>query len=406
MRIADRDDFDLWLDGLVAAGSPRGSAAFALASALVAELEHPQRCAPAVHIVGTAGKGTFGALLTARLVGAGLRVAWHQSPHVDDIRERFMIDGALVPWPDVIEAAQRVADAADEVERNHGRPPSFFAITAALSWELGRRAEVDVFVTEAGIGGRLDATAVLDRADTLTVLTAVGLDHTDVLGSTIEAITREKVAVVAGRHRMVVAPQPSPLVAPIVREVAALHGCVLSEVDETPAARMDWREAALATADVVGAALAEEHGWVVPSEGLSVVPGRAEAFPWRGRTIMLDGAHNPMKLAALRQMLSEHRPALMVVALRSGKDLDGTTWEIAGFGSPVVVVGFGADHGPRSWPVEEVVARLHARGTEAVGSAVDALPTAIEARTRPGDHVVVTGSFLHLGDVRRVLSSD
>ena len=122
----DEADMAAWLDALVVHGAPRGDTAIGLARALMVALGHPHRAAPAVHIVGTAGKGTTAALLTDRLVAAGVAVASHQSPHVDDIRERFMINGELLDWRVVLDAAETVARAAESVRDSVGRPPSFF----------------------------------------------------------------------------------------------------------------------------------------------------------------------------------------------------------------------------------------------------------------------------------------
>ncbi len=158
--LRDQGDFADWLESLLAETAPRGNDALGLSRALVDALGHPQRHAPAVHIVGTAGKGTVAALLTDRIVAAGISVATHQSPHVHDVRERFLVDGRRPDWSDVLPAAESVAGAVEDVRASQGRAPTFFAVTAALSWELGRRRGVDIFVTEAGIGGRLDATAV------------------------------------------------------------------------------------------------------------------------------------------------------------------------------------------------------------------------------------------------------
>ena len=386
-----------WLAGFVVPDAPRGDEALALARALVDALGSPQRHAPAVHIVGTAGKGAVAERLTARLVAGGIGVATHQSPHVYDFRERFLINGEMPAWSAVDTAIEEVDAAVAEVRASAGRAPTFFAVTAALSWVLGRQHDVDVFVTEAGIGGRVDATAVLDRPDTITVITHIGLDHTDVLGSTIEAITGEKVAVMAGRRLAVLGPQSSNVVRRVVGEVSAAHSVELVEVGPVDG---DWRAHADAIAEAASTLLAPIVGRRIPVAPLESSPGRLEERVVVDRLVILDGAHNPLKLNALHEALGDREPAVVIAAVGAGKDLAGCAAAIASFGAPVLAVEFGGEVGPRSRPAEAVVAAV----TDAGGSAsvadnpVDAV-TQARGLTVSGDTILVTGSFLILSDI-------
>lgn len=398
----DQAAFVEWLATLVAAGPPRGRDARMLAAALDDALGHPHRVAPAVHIVGTAGKGSVGGLLTDRVVKGGWSVATHQSPHVHDVRERFLLDGSLPPWPLVLEAAAAVFVAVDVVQRAHGRPPSFFSVTTAMSWELGRRHAVDLFVTEAGIGGRHDATALLDRPDTLTVITAIGLDHIDILGSTVEEIAEEKAAVLAGRRLAVVGPQPHSSAASVVRRIALAHGV---EVDEVDGSYVDWREEATAVVDAVAARLAAVLGAALPPvapDERRFPPGRHEVIEVDGRRVVLDGAHNPLKLEALRRVLAiDGRAGCVIAAVARGKDLSGCAAALARLGAPVITIAFGADGSGRpSWPAEALAEAILAAGGDAAPaySISDAVRQA-HASTGQGETIVVTGSFLILAEV-------
>ena len=399
-----------WLDRFLVAEPPRGEAALHLARALVDALGSPQRCAPAVHIVGTAGKGTVASRLTSRLVAGGFRVATHVSPHVYDVRERFQLDGELPSWEFVEAAAEEVEEAVRRVARSHGGAPTYFAVTAAMSWVLGRRHGVDVIVTEAGIGGRRDATAVLDRPDTLTVVTHIGLDHVDVLGSTVDAIATEKAAVLAGRRAAVLGPQTDPAAVAAVRRAATTAGVRLHE---GPGPHPDWRAAAEATVDVVASVLGTELGRPVPEAEPITMPGRYEIRSSAARRIVLDGAHNPDKLAALARVLArDERPACVIAGLGAGKDLPGSAAVLARLGGPVITIGVdavGVDAGSAGRagrdPAELAAAVVAAGGeAEAAATAVEAVHRAL-ARTQPGDTVVVTGSFLILGRVVAALSS-
>ncbi len=343
------------------------------------------------------------AVLTSGLVAAGHRVVTHLSPHVDDIRERFVIDGALAEWPVVAEA---VAEVRAAVERTDGSPrPTFFAVTAATAAVLGRLVGADWLVVEAGIGGRVDATNVFTRPDVLTVITPIGLDHTDVLGSTPAAVASEKAAVVAGRADVVLAPQPHPEAAEAVQIAAATHGVAVHAVTGDP---RDWVEVAVATArralQVLGIDQTAVDG---PSPNL---PGRFEQLEVAGRHVILDGAHNPMKLAALGDLLrrSGRAPVEVVAAVGAGKDLDGCARELKGIAPRVVATTFEQPAGvvgPRGWPSAKLAAALRGVGAAEVDT-YDSLAAAVTdavTKNEPGDVIVVTGSFLHLAAAREVL---
>ncbi|TML07703.1 MAG: dihydrofolate synthase, partial [Actinobacteria bacterium] len=149
------------------------------------ELGEPQRAYPAIHVVGTNGKSTATRRAAAFLAVEGLRVGAYTSPHVSGWSERIQVDGEDVDFDTAI---GRVRAAAERIGATQ-----FETLTAAALTEFAV-AEVDVAVVEAGLGGRLDATNVLDAG--VVVLTNVSLDHTDVLGDTREQIAKEKLAVV------------------------------------------------------------------------------------------------------------------------------------------------------------------------------------------------------------------
>src|SRR5213596_3023224 len=154
--------------------------------ALLTELGEPQRAYPAIHIVGTNGKSTATRRAAAFLAREGLAVGAYTSPHVSGWSERIQVDGEDV---DFEAALARVRGPAERLGATQ-----FEVLTAAAFAEFAA-AEVDVAVVEAGLGGRLEATNVLDAR--IVVLTNVSLDHTDVLGDTREQIAEEKLAVVA-----------------------------------------------------------------------------------------------------------------------------------------------------------------------------------------------------------------
>jgi dihydrofolate synthase/folylpolyglutamate synthase len=161
--------------------------------ALLAELGEPQRAFPAIHVVGTNGKSTATRRAAAFLLREDLSAGAYTSPHVAGWSERIQVDGEDA---DVEQALERVREPAERLGATQ-----FEVVTAAAFAEFAA-AEVDVAVVEAGLGGRLDATNVLDAG--IVVLTNVALDHTDVLGDTREQIAAEKLAVVSSGATVVV----------------------------------------------------------------------------------------------------------------------------------------------------------------------------------------------------------
>jgi|GEM_PF-757645 len=389
-----------WLMSLARPGAARGADAVTLAAALVAELDFPQRSAPAIHIVGTAGKGTVAVLLTDRLVAAGLSVATHQSPHVVNVRERFLLNGQLPEEAVTGAAREEVSAAIERVVSGYGVPPTFFAVTAAMSWVIGRNAMVDVFVTEAGIGGRTDATSVLDRPDTLTVITNIGLDHTDVLGDTVEAIAESKSGVLRGRQSAVLGPQSSDSAAAVVRSIARNGGIHLTEV----ASGANWLADAIATVEAVADLAAVMLDRPLPSVVPRLPPGRMEVVEHGGRRWVLDGAHNPMKLAALKRGMSGSVESV-VAAIGAGKDLKGCAAALARFDVPVITSTFDTGVGPRSWSAAELAKAVQAEGGSASSTgSVDEAVHAAFAVTAAGATIVVTGSFLVLSTAREAIA--
>ncbi|MBT8399591.1 MAG: bifunctional folylpolyglutamate synthase/dihydrofolate synthase [Rhodothermia bacterium] len=158
---------------------------------LLAESGNPQRDYPIIHVGGTNGKGSVASFAASILTAAGLRTGLHTSPHLLEVGERMRVDGTAADekW-----LAARVAELEPAIARI---APSFFEVTVALSLLYFSEKEVDAAVVEVGLGGRLDATNIVDPI--VSVITNVSLDHTDILGDTIEQIAAEKAGIIKPR---------------------------------------------------------------------------------------------------------------------------------------------------------------------------------------------------------------
>ncbi len=174
-------------------------------------MDRPQTTFRAIHIAGTNGKGSTASLVAAIGTAAGHRVGLHTSPHLFHVSERMRIDGIPIPRSRLADVVERYRDLALQVS------PSFFEFTFALSMRYFAEEAIDIAVVETGMGGRLDATNVLQPV--LSVITGIGLDHTEYLGTTLEAIAAEKAGIIKWQVPVVTAAGPEA--ARTIADVAA-----------------------------------------------------------------------------------------------------------------------------------------------------------------------------------------
>ena len=333
--------------------------------ALLAELGEPQRRYRSIHVVGTNGKSTVTWTAAAILRREGLRVGAYTSPHVSGWAERIQVDGA----PADFEAAlARVREPAERLEATQ-----FEILTAAALAEFAA-AGVDAAVVEAGLGGRLDATNVLDAP--VVVLTNVALEHTNVLGATREAIAREKLAVVTPGAVVVLG---EPEWEGLARAAGAAEVVVTGRAN-----------AALALA-AVEALLGREL------EPFSDVrpPGRLER---RGEAPLelWDSANNPAGVGWLLGRLPSRR-FVLVVSILGDKDADAMLAALAAVGDTLFAT---TSSNARALSAEELARRaapFFAR-VEAVSEPPEALARAREA-AGPEGAVLVAGSHYVLADL-------
>ena len=320
---------------------------------LLERLGHPERRYAAIHVVGTNGKSTATRTIAALLRSEGRRAGAYTSPHVSGWSERIWVDGAEA---DFERAVGRIRPDAEAVEATQ-----FEAVTAAALLEFAEQG-VAVAVVEAGLGGRLDATNVVDAE--VVLLTNVSLEHTDVLGETTEEIAQEKLAV-AHAARVV----------------------VLSDNDYT--------ELVPKSAKIVrgGAREAAEEFLGRPIEHEADVVDLPGRFERRGRELW-DGAHNPAGTAWLRAHLEE--PSEVVVAsILSDKDAHAMLADLARMAPTLVAT---QSTNPRALPAEELARRAAGHFDQVL---VEPDPAKALARARESTRggILVTGSLYLLADL-------
>ena len=275
---------------------------------LVAVLGMPQHRFASVHVVGTNGKSSVTEITAALIEAHGLSTGAYLSPHDERWRERVQIGGAEIAPEPFGAAVERVAAAVEAVNRtlDEGESVTQFEADTASAFVALAAARVDVGVIEAGLGGRLDATNVLPSK--VTVLTSVGLEHTEYLGDTEEEIAGEKLAVLRDHSTLVTGPL-SPAVADVARAVASERRAKLVTVRDlapavtlasaAPYLRRNFAVALAATEAIVGS-LDPERVLAVAA-GLRL-PGRMEVIE-ADPVVVLDAAHNPAGAAALAEAL-------------------------------------------------------------------------------------------------------
>lgn len=173
---------------------------------------HRHRCYKTIHVAGTNGKGSCSNLVAAVLAESGYKVGLYTSPHLRDFRERIRVNGVMIPEADVCAFVERSLPLVAELH------PSFFELTTAMAFDYFAKAEVDVAVVEVGLGGRLDCTNII--MPELSVITNISLDHTDLLGGTLQSIAREKAGIIK-RGVPVVIGETQPEVEDVFRRKAA-----------------------------------------------------------------------------------------------------------------------------------------------------------------------------------------
>ncbi len=292
----------------------RGGDGWARSAALLVELGDPQDAAPVVHVAGTAGKGTVAAGIAAAASRPTLRVGLHLSPHVYDLRERFSVDGQWCSPDEVADLLAVVLPAAARLADSEHGPPTYYEVTLAMALVHFVRQRCDLVVLETGIGGRYDGTNTVTRTDKLAVITRIDLDHEAVLGPSLEAIAEQKAGILTPGGEAVVLRHGVAVIDDTLAAAAAEVGCRTHLVGPLAPEPGEVAHLAEDTA-LVEAAMGVLDGRQGHSGDAAAVarvmraltlPGRFEQVRTpEGAEAVLDGAHNPVKLAALIDRLRQ-----------------------------------------------------------------------------------------------------
>lgn len=392
---------------------------------LLAEMDEPHRAFPSVIVAGTNGKGSTCAFLASILTEAGLKTGLYTSPHLERFNERIRIGLDPVSDGAVVDAALIARKAAAASARTSGHP-TFFEFTTAMAFDIFRRERVDIAVVEVGMGGRFDATNVVDPL--AAVITTVALDHTGCLGTDLAEIAFEKSGVIKRDSTVVTGvtdPSPlaviegkarekgSPLLA-IGRDFTATPGPragafsyrgpdrTLHDLATGLAGAHQARNAAVAVAaagTLAGAGLAVTDEAVRRGLEKTDWPGRLEVVR-RRPLFILDCAHNPAGAEALATELKGLRKGrlTLVMGVMKDKDSEGIFSNLVPLADRVIVT---APAEPRAADPSKLAALAgrHRAEVEVVETVPGAVRAALEG-SGPDDTVVVTGSIFTVGEAR------
>lgn len=313
--------------------------------AILEQLGHPQAQVPIIHVAGTNGKGSVCAYLAAILTAAGYQTGCYTSPHLQDWTERISLNQRAI-------APERLLDLLLQVEQvipQIAYSPSQFELLTAAAWLYFAQENVDIAIIEVGLGGRLDATNVCPTP-LVAVITSIGWDHWQRLGSTLGAIAQEKAGILKPGGNAVIGPVPAEAAAVIQNRLTLLKNTAIWPepaqwvcAPDSSDARLwaQWRtytyplvlagdmqrinsSLALAAVDLL-----KEQGWllsdpaIVEGMGRTFWPGRLQWLTDQGKQFLIDGAHNQPAAIALREYVDQQR------GKKTFADHDSVTWILA-----------------------------------------------------------------------------
>ena len=403
--------------------------------ALLNSLGNPHQSFKAVHIAGSNGKGSVAAMIQQVLTDSGLKCGLYTSPHLQRFSERFKIDGEEISREDILKYANRLITGIKRDEIPEGF--TYFDFTTAMAFDYFAERGVDIAVIETGLGGRLDSTNILHPV--ISIITPISLEHTQVLGNTLEEIASEKAGIIKEKTPVILGKQP-PRALQTLLHVAAKKNAIpyvfgrdfhLTIHGDTFDYHQDGLEFKGLTTSLLGdhqkenaaTAICALHtlkdlgvpvSWKILPESLKRVhwPGRGEIFKNTSDPtirLMLDGAHNPggAKILARTLKTLKFNQLHIVIGILADKDVDAIAQSLLSLANHVTAVTPHLDRAPEVHAFAERL-RPHLAPTatlEIAGAISEGIPMAT-SHLRTGDLLVITGSLYTVGEARDIIEKD
>lgn len=416
-------------------------AGFERAIQLFKVLGSPQDAVPAIHVAGTSGKGSVCYILSELLRAHGLSVGMYVSPHIYDLRERFTLNGTPIAKSELTKLVNQLSLVVEQMERDRLGRPSFFEGTTAIAFLANQADNVQYSVIETGLGGLYDTTNTISRNDKLAVITRLGLDHTEILGDTIAEIALQKAGIMPRKGVALVLRPDDPTARHGLEQIAQqrqtdlkyiatgegvsavkaeadritfdyeYEGLILQGLTLKLAGQYQVENTVLALRALLY--LAKRDNFNIEPEAIrgalaSVkIPGRYEQRTWHGHKVILDGAHNAQKMAALCDALDlglTQKP-VVIAAFKEDKELAPLLQRLHKSAADIIITHF--DVGPAvvaasSDRILETAKELGITDLQTAETPIEALRFA-EKLLREDQALVVTGSMYVLGAVAELL---
>jgi len=396
---------------------------------LLSMLGNPESKPRFVHVAGTNGKGSVCAMVSSVLRSEGYRTGLFISPHLNRFEERISIDGKFIGEDEVVALVERIKPFVDEM-KSRDMGPTFFEVVTAMALSYFAEKKVDLVVLEVGLGGRLDATNVVEPV--VSVITNVALDHQRLLGKSIQEIAGEKAGIVKRDGILVTGASGNSL--DVIRQECVKNNSEMlligedikyEKMNSSLDGQMfrlsgicdygELRIPLLGEHQIFNAAVAVGAIEALKRRGVSVdeksVRQGLEEVEWPGRLevirkeplVVLDGAHNPAGMRALKRCIAEgfnYWKMILVIGISKGKDVAGMVKEISPLADIIITTRFEGN----SMEPETIAEELKNKGKDVVLK--NRVPNAVSYamdEAGDGDLVLITGSLFTVGEARKFL---
>lgn len=405
---------------------------------LLEKLGSPQNKLRIIHIAGTSGKGSTVYFISILLKAAGFKVGLETSPHFIDLRERCQINNELISENKFCQYLNDIIPAIEEMKNYPYGQPTFFEVTVALAYYIFYQEKVDYAIVETGLGGLYDGTNVVSRTDKIAVITRLGFDHMEILGHTLGEIAAQKAGIIGSGNALITL-KNVPAAQSVVEKKArasesefhvishqnykitsidpltfdfGFGGDKFREIKLHMSGEYQVENCSIALA--VCLFLARRDKFIL-SENLikkellkASFPGRMQILHIKGKTVVIDGAHNPQKMAAFTKSLRDLYPKkkfLILLAFKKGKDYKNILRYLLPFASQIVITSFFSKDQGVNWLSEkpEVVGKkleyLNFKNYAIIKSVKEAVVHVLKSK----ENVVITGSLYLLSEVYPLL---
>ncbi len=415
--------------------------------ALLDRMGRPQDQLRFVHVAGTNGKGSACAYIASILQEAGLKTGLFTSPYIVEFGERIRIDSQMISLEDLSEVTRAVRDEAEALTEQTGDHPTEFELMCAVALEHFAREACDIVVLEVGLGGRLDSTNIIDGAE-VSVIARIGLDHTAMLGRTLDAIAREKAAIIKPDSPVVSWPQEGEAMAAIEQACAKANvSLTIPNFDQLSLKPVDWNaeggavrpfsygsfknlrtrmlasyQPANATLAIEAANVLRKRGWEITDSAIET--GIANAW-WQGRfevltdgpnntTFVIDGGHNLQGTEALLASLEDVFPGrkpVFIIGVLEDKDYPSMLEKVLPAGEGFIGI---TPNNPRGLPAYKMARAVRWTGQDLMGCSActnayaaknmdDAISHATDV-AGPGGLICAFGSLYNIAELKEALA--